>query len=349
MRYILLTCFLIVATHSFAQKAELFTTSKCFDFIASLQYFDKLKDHPKFSHIATDSTFMHNLNHINREITASKLCNFYAMFTDERNDLDSCVTFFNKLNKNNDIQYSNEEWIKHIVSLQPELSQCFTMIKEADYSEYWDSQIKPELDNYIRSYPIKNELLDKIHSAMTDFSGSEGLSETHSKTYVMNIDNAFNLSDESFCCTPVLLDPKMEKQFRLDFIKVYIHENLHRLKISNELMGKLDELMADDFYRENEEKAREYNEGRNEAFVVAAEVFISKKIGRRDDKSVYEEFKEYIDGSLVLAPIIYTHLNEKKDNETLNDFILRLFHSGIIKIGFIKDEYDKAMTLLIHY
>ena len=286
---------------------------------------------------------MQTLYSVNRQVTASKLCNFYAKFTDERNDLDSCVKFFNELNQNTSVQNAEEDWIKQIVSLQSELSLCLNMIKDAGYSGYWNSRIKPELEKYMLSYPVDEELLESIHRELVHFAGSEGFSEARSKTYIMNIDNAFSLSDESFCCTPLLLNCEMEKQFRLDFIKVYIHENLHRLQISDELMEKMDQLMEDEFYSKNEKKAREYNEGRNEAFVVAAEVFISKKIGKRDEKSVYDEFKEYIDGSLVLAPIIYIHLNRKDDNESLNDFILRLFKTGIIKAGSIKDQYDDAM------
>ena len=135
----------------------------------------------------------------------------------------------------------------------------------------------------------------------------------------------------------------MEKRFRLDFLKVYTHENLHRLKVSDALMKRLEELKADDFYRENEAIANNHREGLNEAFVVAAEVFISHNIGRRDAQSVYDEFKEYVDGSLVLAPIIYIHLDEKSNTESLNDFILRLFDNGTISIGSVKSEYEKAM------
>lgn len=61
-------------------------------------------------------------------------------------------------------------------------------------------------------------------------------------------------------------------------------------------------------------------------------------------KNVYDEFAEYVDGSLVLAPIIYVHLNEKDKKESLNDFILRLFDNGTIKAGSIKSEYQKAMN-----
>lgn len=76
------------------------------------------------------------------------------------------------------------------------------------------------------------------------------------------------------------------------------------------------------------------------------EAFISHKIGRRDNRSVYDEFKEYVDGSLVLAPIIYIHIPDKQKDESLNSFILRLFGNGTIKVGSVKAEYDRAMRQL---
>lgn len=325
-------------------STRLFTTSRCFDLIASLQYFDKIKDLPKFSHLATDSAFIRHLRHVNDNVTASKLCNLYSTFGGDKDNTDNCVTFFKEMVSNDSITNTDADWIKNIISLQPELASCLSRLNDAGYSDYWDNEVKPVLDRYISSYPVSDETLNDIHNAMTEFSGPEILPPTHSNIYILNIDNAFNLSDESFCCTPLLLDPELEKKFRLDFLKVYTHENLHRLSVSSELMEKLDELMADDFYRDNEIKAKSHNEGRNEAFVVAAEVFISHKIGRRDDKSVYDEFKEYVDGSLILAPIIYVHLTEKLESESLNDFILRLFDNGTIKVGKVKAEYDKSMS-----
>lgn len=325
---------------------RLFTTSKSFDMIASLQYFNKIKERPQFSHLAADSAFMSELNTINDNVSASKLCNLYASFGGNRHDTDSCVVFFTLLAENNDVIKYDESWVNNIVNLSPQISSCLSAINNAGYSEYWVSDIKPVIDGYINSYPVSEKALNAIHDAMTEFSGPEILPPTHSNIYILNIDNAFNLSDESFCCTPILLNTEFEKKFRLDFLKVYIHENLHRLSISGELMNRLDELMADDFYHENENVARSHNEGRNEAFVVAAEVFISHKIGRRDNRSVYNEFKEYVDGSLVLAPIIYIHLHDKQEAESLNDFILRLFDNRTIKTGYVKTAYDKAMSRL---
>lgn len=326
--------------------SRIFTTSKSFDIIASLQYFDKIKDVPQFCNLTTDSAFMSRLSHVNDNVKASKLCNFYSIYGGDKNSTDSCVVFFNNIKLNDSIKRSDAEWIRNIVELQPEITYCISALNAAGYSDYWDNVIEPILERHIDAYPVSEKMLDDIHDALTEFSGPEILPPTHSNTYILNIDNAFNLSDESFCCTPLLLDVELEKKFRLDFLKVYIHENLHRLSVSEELMCKLDELMTDDFYHENENVARSHNEGRNEAFVVAAEAFISQQIGRRDNRSVYDEFKEYVDGSLVLAPIVYVHLPDKQKDESLNSFILRLFDNGTIKAGSVKAEYDRAMRQL---
>ncbi len=65
-------------------------------------------------------------------------------------------------------------------------------------------------------------------------------------------------------------------------MNIYIHENLHNLYLSPELMAKLGELDSDAFYRSKESIAQKHGEGRNEAFVVAAEVYISNRLGIRD-------------------------------------------------------------------
>ena len=129
-------------------------------------------------------------------------------------------------------------------------------------------------------------------------------------------------------------------------MNIYIHENLHNLHVSPELMEKLSELDCDPFYRSKEDIAQKHGEGRNEAFVVAAELFISRKLGIRDNQNVYEELSQYVDGSLVLAPIIYVNLSDRIPDEAYNDFLIRLFDTGILRAGAIKDRYDKAMTAI---
>ena len=191
---------------------------------------------------------------------------------------------------------------------------------------------------------MNQDLLNSINDSLIDFFYPQSLSGTHSKIFILDIENAFNLSDESFCCTPLILNPEIEKQLRLNFMNIYIHENLHSLYLSPELMAKLGELDKDPFYNSKEAIAQKHGEGRNEAFVVAAEVYISEKLGLRDNQNVYDEFSQYVEGSLVLAPIIYAYLADRNNNESYNDFLLRLFDNGILKAGVIEANYNAAMN-----
>ena len=53
---------------------------------------------------------------------------------------------------------------------------------------------------------------------------------------------------------------------------------------------------------------------------------------------------DFVEGSLALAHIIFVHLKEKDTTESFNDFILKLFNDGIIKVGSVKSEYEKAIA-----
>ena len=209
----LYVCILIVVGFIASVSAEtrpatrLFTTSRCFDLIASLQYFDKIKNLTQFSHLASDSAFIRKLQHVNDNVTASKLCNLYSSFGGDKDNADNCVTFFREMVSNDSLAHTNAGWIENIIGLQPELAYCLSRLYDAGYSDYWDNEVKPVLERYINSYPVSDETLDGIHDALTEFSRSEVLPQVHSNIYILNIDNAFNLSDESFCFTPIMLDP----------------------------------------------------------------------------------------------------------------------------------------------
>ena len=191
------------------------------------------------------------------------------------------------------------------------------------------------------------EILEKIHSELVKMAGNESLNEEYSKIYILDIDNAFSLNDETFCCTPLLLNEEIAKQYRINFIQVYIHENLHRLYLSKKLIAKLDELYEQDaFYRKNEDLARKHGEGKNEAFIVAAETYISRKLGLKTNSEAYQEFTEYVEGSLVLSPIIYKYLCENFEKQSFDSFLLNLFETKKIRAGNIEEQYNKIMKEL---
>lgn len=319
-----------------------FNTSKSFDLLCVPQYIDHIKDDARFAELCSDSIFIANITDVNSNCSASKLCNLYSEIHGDKDDITKCLFTIQHL----DSLARDVEWAKGILSVQPQLSYICHKLVEHGYSDYWDNTVYPKLKSHIDNYNLNKDLLNNINQSLIEFFLPESLSDIQSKIYILDIENAFNLSDESFCCTPLILNPEIEKQLRLNFMNIYIHENLHNLHVSHELMEKLSELDCDPFYRSKENIAQKHGEGRNEAFVVAAELFISRKLGIRDNQNVYEELSQYVDGSLVLAPIIYVNLSDRIPDESYNDFLIRLFDTGILRAGAIKDRYDKAMTAI---
>ncbi len=321
---------------------EIFTTSKCFDLLCAPQYIEKNKEEPRFSSLFSDTVFVTSFSEVNSNTRASKLCNLYVELNGDKDDIDKCLRLIQSL----DSLAKNIEWASAILSVRPQLEYVLEHLIQNGYSEYWNEKVYPDLKVHIDNYNLDKDYLESINSSLSSFAIPDSLDDTHSNIYILDIDNAFNLSDESFCCTPLILDPEIEKQLRLSFVNIYIHENLHGLRISPELMAKLNGLDEDSFFKENEDIAKKHNEGGNEAFVVAAELFISNQLGIRDDQNVYDEVLQYVDGSLVLAPIIYVNLPYRNQNESYNDFLIRLFDNGIIKAGDIERSYNSAMNLL---
>lgn len=331
---------LLVLLTAFNSFGDVFNTSKCFDLLCSPQYIDHFKDDTRFAELCADSVFISNVAVVNSNCSASKLCNLYSEINGDKNDISKCLYAVLHL----DSLACDIEWAKGIVSVQPQLAYVVQKLVDNGYSGYWDNTLYPKLKSHIDNYNLNQDLLNSINDSLIDFFYPQSLSGTHSKIYILDIENAFNLTDESFCCTPLILNPEIEKQLRLNFLNIYIHENLHSLYLSPELMAKLGELDKDPFYNSKEAIAQKHGEGRNEAFVVAAEVYISEKLGLRDNQNVYDEFSQYVEGSLVLAPIVYAYLADRNNNESYNDFLLRLFDNGILKAGVIEANYNTAMN-----
>lgn len=330
---------LLVLQSALNSFGEVFNTSKCFDLLCSPQYIDHFKEDAQFVELFADSVFITNIADVNSHCSASKLCNLYSEINGDKDDISKCLFTIQHL----DSIAGDIEWAKGIISVQPQLAYVLQKLVDSGYSEYWDNTIYPKLITHINNYKLKSDLLNTINDSLNDFFSPQSRPNTQSKIFILDIENAFNLSDESFCCTPLILDPEIEKQLRLNFMNIYIHESLHNLYLSPELMDKLDELDNDSFYNVKESIAQKHGEGRNEAFVVAAEVYVSKQLKLRDAQNVYDEFSQYVDGSLVLAPIIYVNLSNRNRNESYNDFLLRLFKNGILKSGAIETNYHDAM------
>lgn len=336
---------LSVCCNLYSQEYKVFHTSICYDLLCSIEQSENVLSHPVFQNtLATDSLFISKVNHINEKVRASNLCNFHSSLSTSKDNLDSCIVFFDTI-KRSDIPKEYEgKYIDNIFNVLPDIKYVLKGLISAGYYDYWTDFVFPKIQNTINNYKFEEGILDKIHSELITMSGNGFLSDEYSKIYILDIGNAFSLNDETFCCTHLLLDKELAKQYSINFIQVYIHENLHRIFLSKGLMRKLDELYENNsFYCYNEDIARSHGEGKNEAFIVAAESFISHKLGLKTNEEVLVEFQEYVEGSLVLSPIIYTYLPEKNENESFNDFLLSLFEKGLISSKGLEKQYNSAL------
>ncbi|MDR2912729.1 MAG: hypothetical protein LBV38_05470 [Alistipes sp.] len=332
---------------------RVFHTSVGYDLLAAVQNYEALTGSAdEFAALGRDAAFMSAAESVNARVRASNLCNAWSLSADDRNDIDACIAFFESFDPVDFPAGSQGSYLDAIFEVKSGLVEVLKKLRDAGYEEYWHGTVFPKLKGAIDGYAIEEELLDNIHREIDAMAGGRPLSDDYSKIYILDVDNAFALNDETFCCTWRLLDKELAKRYRINFIQVYIHENLHRLTLPPALMERLDRLKADEFYRENESKAEGFGEGGNEAFVVAAETWISRRLGLKTDAEVYAEFTEYVDGTLVLAPIIYLRLAEKGSDEPYGDFLLRLFGDsadfadsadGAIRVGNVKGLYDSAM------
>lgn len=326
---------------------EIFNTSICYDLLATVDKFDdidSLDDFYSDTGLVGDSVFVSYAKFLNKNVRASNLCNLYSISDFNKNNILQCIEFFRMIEVEKMPAEYRGVWSDRIIEIKEILVYYLTALYDAGYEAYWRKNIEPKLSKSIEDYQISSTLLDSIHKEIDMLAGPEPLGKEYPKIYVLDIDNAFNLVDETFCTTSLLLNKEMAEKFRIDFIQVYIHENLHRLTISERTMWLLSELMkSDNFYRVNEEKARSKNEGRNEAFIVAAETFISYRLGLKSKSEVYSEFINYCDGTHVLAPIVYMYLEDKKQDESFDYFLNRLFDEGKISAGKVREQYNQAM------
>ena len=220
---------------------DLFNTSAAYDILAVFPQADKLAEDPFFTGtLGADTLFLDRAHRIDSVVRPSQLCNLYSLSGGSKDDPEQVVEFFASFDPESLPQKVRGAWIDEICSVRDELSYCLQRLAQAGYAQYWQEQVRPCLNNAIEQYRIAPEQLGAIHQEITRLAGGQPLDATGSRIYILgNIDNAFALLDETFCCTPLLLDPETARQYRIDFMQVYIHENLHRLSLSGELLDML--------------------------------------------------------------------------------------------------------------
>lgn len=333
---------------AFAQEYKVFHTSVCYDMLSSFDKLEEIISQPFFANtLAKDSLFIKEVRTINQHVRPSNICNLYASLPSDKDDVSACLHFFSTLKQEDIPTKFRGKYVESIYGVMPEILRSLEKLIVAGYPNYWQQDIYPKIKKQIDGYTFEEGILDKIHYELLRMAGDNTLGNDYAKIYILDIDNAFSLNDETFCCTPILLNKEIAKKYHVNFIHVYIHENLHRLHLSQQLVQKLENLyQTDEFYRTNEEVARKYGEGKNEAFIVAAETYISKRLGLRSDEEIYKELTEYVDGSLVLSPIVYLYIDQKPKNQSFDTFLVNLFNTKKIEANLIQKQYTEAIEKL---
>ena len=193
---------------------DLFNTSAAYDILAVFPQADKLAEDPFFTGtLGADTLFLDRAHRIDSVVRPSQLCNLYSLSGGSKDDPEQVVEFFASFDPESLPQKVRGAWIDEICSVRDELSYCLQRLAQAGYAQYWQEQVRPCLNNAIEQYRIAPEQLGAIHQEITRLAGGQPLDATGSRIYILgNIDNAFALLDETFCCTPLLLDPETARQ-----------------------------------------------------------------------------------------------------------------------------------------
>lgn len=89
--------------------------------MASIQYFDKLKELPQFSTLAENSVFCQSLEIVNGNTRASNLCNLYSLYGNDKNEVDSSINFISDMPGNIPEEEQSSSWIENILNIKPQL------------------------------------------------------------------------------------------------------------------------------------------------------------------------------------------------------------------------------------
>ena len=181
---------------------KVFHTSVCFDLLSSFASYEELLEHSFFEHsLAKDSVFISEVQTINDKIRPSNICNFYASLPTNKDDIDTCLAFFLSVKQKDIPDKWQGKYIENVFSVLPQIQNCIRKLIDAGFEQFWEQHIFPKLENAIVGFSFKDGILDQIHSELIKMSGNGKLNEEYSKIYILDIDNAFSLNDETFCCT----------------------------------------------------------------------------------------------------------------------------------------------------
>jgi len=240
--------------------------------------------------------------------------------------------------------------LNHLLSdaaSRKELIDIIRTLKEKGYPEYWQTEIRPiveqkceELETKLSRYSVES-----IIAKVDTFLGTDYRSEA----YGITIYPAYFNSPVSYALPrnqSVSAFSKTEPIKAESFVSTLIHELLHKFKPNDELNAYYKELLENDkFFAEKRDfLINTMKSGHEEDYVVGAEAYLAEKLGVASRETFYNKMQSSNGASTVIAPIIYSQLIEQEGSGgNYNDCLIGLFRDKMIEAGRVEEQFYSAL------
>lgn len=228
-----------------------------------------------------------------------------------------------------------------------ELIDVIKALKEKGYPEYWQTEIKPiveeeceELEAKLSAYSVESIITDVDAFLGPDYRSDAFEITIYLSYFSLPISYALpgNQSVHSFS--------KTEPIDAEGFVSTLIHELLHKLEPSDELKAYYKDLLSKDtfFAEKHDYLINVMKSGDNEDYVIGAEAYLTEKLGVASRENFYDSIQRSHSGSTVIAPVIYSQLIEQGGSSgDYNSFLTGLFRNKAIEAGKVQKQFYSAL------
>jgi len=235
-------------------------------------------------------------------------------------------------------------WGGKMVSILQEL-------QEKGFISYWQKEIRPRVEEWVRNMNgrLKKYDIARYIGQVESFLGEERLKgPKEARVWVAYFARplAFVLDQSNEIVVSVVPDtPRKEKQM----VATVVHELLHRFHHPPALDRSYQDLVQkDDFYRESRAILHAiWLEGDEEQYVAAADAFLARRLGLRDENETLQYLLSQNGGTLTLATVLYQALLTRKPKTSYGSFLAELFQQGSVTPGQLEEQYQKSLQKLL--
>ena len=226
------------------------------------------------------------------------------------------------------------------------LQQILEALKWTGYDEYWRAKI----------LPVVSRKCEELEAGLSDYSVGRILAEINDllgPRYHLDFSpKPIYLTYFGYALAYRVPDNSSVHSFKADrpietgkFVGTFTHELLHNYDPGESVREHLNRLLESQFLARNHEM-RQYYWGTpsDEDLIIAAEKYISVRLGAVSDESAFHHLYTNYDGTSVLGVVIYDNMSaEKLGHREYDRFLLSLFHEGIIQPATLEDEYYRIL------